>query len=154
MLHDWDGRRVRLLTRPPRPGERPEFGTRCFAGFSLLPWAYLRRLTDEPGELVRAVWRPAEAAGELELVPYGGTFLDTGTPADYLAANLHAAGGDSLIDDTAAVTGRCTASVVGAGATVAGTVTRCVVWPGATVAAGEHLVDVVRAGDDLTVGRS
>jgi hypothetical protein len=26
-----------------------------------------------------------------------------------------------------------------------------VVWPGATVAAGEHLVDVVRAGTDVTI---
>jgi mannose-1-phosphate guanylyltransferase/MurNAc alpha-1-phosphate uridylyltransferase len=154
LVDGWDGHTVRLLTRQTEPGERPEFGTRRFAGFSLLPWAYLRRLTDEPAELVGRVWRPAEAAGELELVPYAGTYVDTGTPADYLAANLHAAGGAALVDPSATVTGRCTTSVVGAGAVVAGTVTRCVVWPGATVAAGEHLTDVVRAGPDLTVGPS
>ena len=40
---------------------------------------------------------------------------------------------------------------MGAGAEVHGTVTRCVIWQGATVQAGETLVNVVRAGKDLTV---
>ncbi|RQX40196.1 nucleotidyl transferase, partial [Micromonospora chalcea] len=80
-----------------------------------------------------------------------GTFYDTGTPADYLDANLHAAGPDGLVDPAATVTGRVTGSVVGAGARVDGDVDRSVVWPGATVAAGESLHRVIRAGDDLTV---
>lgn len=151
LVHGWDGSTVRMLTRATGAGERPEFGGRRFAGFSLLPWEYVRRLTAEPSNLVHRVWRPAEAAGDLELVGYGGTYIDTGTPADYLAANLHAAGGRPLIDASAIVTGRCAASVVGAAAVVHGTVIRCVVWPGATVAAGEHLVDAVRVGTDLTV---
>jgi mannose-1-phosphate guanylyltransferase/MurNAc alpha-1-phosphate uridylyltransferase len=151
LVDGWDGSTVRMLTRATGPGERPEFTGRRFAGFSLIPWRYVGRLSAGSGDLVRAVWRPAEAAGELELVAYGGTYIDTGTPADYLAANLHVAGGKELIDDTATVTGDCTASVVGAGAVVRGTVTRCVVWPGATVAEGEQLVDAVRVGADLTV---
>jgi mannose-1-phosphate guanylyltransferase/MurNAc alpha-1-phosphate uridylyltransferase len=44
-----------------------------------------------------------------------------------------------------------TESVVGAGAVVAGAVRRCVVWPGARVGAEERLVEVIRAGRDLTV---
>jgi MurNAc alpha-1-phosphate uridylyltransferase len=105
----------------------------------LLPWRVVETLTAVPAELFVA-WREAEAAGTLELVEFGGTFIDCGTPADYLAANLHASGG---------------ASVVGAGATVAGELERAVVWPGATVAAGERLVGAIRArrpdGSPLTV---
>lgn len=97
------------------------------------------------------MWRPAEAAGALTVVPYRGTFYDTGTPADYLAANLHAAGPDGLVDPAATVDGRVTGSVIGGGARVHGDVDRSVVWPGATVAAGERLREVIRAGDDLTV---
>jgi ADP-glucose pyrophosphorylase len=117
----------------------------------LLPWRRVRRLRDEPGDLVRAVWRPAEAAGTLEVVPFDGYFRDTGTPAGYLAANLHAAAaaggrGRNLIAGGAAVPGRCESSVVGAGAVVQGRITRCVVWPGCTVRPDEHLTDSIRAG--------
>ena len=151
LLDGWDCETVRMLTRDTAAGERPEFSGRRFAGFSLIPWRYLQVLSDEPADLVRTVWRPAEADGRLELVAYEGDYIDTGTPADYLAANLHAAAGKALIADSAIVSGHCEASVVGAGATVHGSVTRCVVWPGATVAAGEALLGVVRAGTDLTV---
>jgi N-acetyl-alpha-D-muramate 1-phosphate uridylyltransferase len=68
--------------------------------------------------------------------------IDCGTPADYLAANLHASGGES---------------VVGAGATVLGRLERCVVWDGAYVGPGETLREVVRAGtreEPLTVRAS
>jgi NDP-sugar pyrophosphorylase family protein len=151
LLDGWDGATVRMLTRPVPTGEPGGFSGHRFAGFSLLPWSRVQHLGDRPADLVRTVWRPAEADGELELVGYDGRYTDTGTPADYLSANLHAAGGGSLVDPGATVTGRCTASVVGAGAVVHGSVTRCVVWPGAVVPAGEDLVDVVRAGGGLTV---
>ena len=150
LLDGWSGETVRLLTLPNRPGETGGFSGRRFAGFSLIPWRYARELAAQPGSLVRTVWRPAEAAGELELIGYGGLYLDTGTPGDYLAANLHAAGGRNLIDPTATVTAGVTNSVIGAAARVAGPVTRCVVWPGATVAAEENLTDTIRAGT-LTV---
>ena len=151
LLAGWDGTTVRMLTRPTVPGQPGGFSGHRFAGFSLLPWRYLHPLTDGAGDLVRTVWRPAEAAGELELIPYDGRYTDTGTPADYLSANLHAAGGASLIDPTATVSGRCTGSVVGPGSVVRGSVNRCVVWPGAVVAADEDLVDAVRAGAGITV---
>jgi mannose-1-phosphate guanylyltransferase/MurNAc alpha-1-phosphate uridylyltransferase len=114
-----------------------------------MPWRYLRDLGDDPSDLVRTVWRPAEAAGDLELVTYDGLYIDTGTPADYLKANLHAAAG--LTAPTATLTGRATRSVIGAHAEVQGDVTRCVIWPGATVHKGEVLRDAIRAGADLTV---
>ncbi|BFU46120.1 hypothetical protein KRMM14A1004_43570 [Krasilnikovia sp. MM14-A1004] len=151
LLDGWDGQTVRMLTRPMASGAAGGFSGRRFAGFSLLPWQRVRDLAAQPSDLVRTVWRPAEADGALELVDYDGLYLDTGTPADYLAANLHAAGDGSLIDPTATVTGRCRQSVVGAGALVLGDVDRCVVWPGASVAAGERLREVIRADTGLTV---
>ncbi|MFF3857359.1 NDP-sugar synthase [Micromonospora sp. NPDC002575] len=152
LLAGWDGETVRLLGQPADDPAAPgTFSGHRFTGFSLLPWRLVRGLAVQPGDLVRAVWRPAEAAGALTVVPYAGTFYDTGTPADYLAANLHAARGGNLVDATATVTGRCREAVVGAGATVRGEVTRSVLWPGAEVAAGEHLSGSVRVAGGLTV---
>ncbi|HLL64560.1 MAG TPA: sugar phosphate nucleotidyltransferase [Micromonosporaceae bacterium] len=167
LLDGWDGSTVRLLG-VPAAGLPPEFGGYRFAGVSLLPWSDVRALPGGRGELVATTWRPAERAGRLEVVPYHGAYLDTGTPRDYLAANLHAAQGArfatsgagwmitfsgdwNLVAPDATVTGQLHGAVVGAGATVAGTVTRGVVWPGGRVAADEHLVDAVRVGADLTV---
>jgi hypothetical protein len=151
LLQDWAGETVRLLGVPTTPDDPNRFGGYRFAGFSLLPWHRVKDLPAEPAELVRIVWRAAEAAGELEIQPYAGTYLDTGTPRDYLAANLDAAGGGNLIDAGATVTGRCERAVVGAGALVSGDATRSVVWPGGRVAAGEHLVDAIRVDGDLTL---
>jgi MurNAc alpha-1-phosphate uridylyltransferase len=152
LLAGWDGRTVRLLGQPADDPAAPgTFSGHRFVGFSLLPWRLVRELPATFGDLVRTVWRPAEAAGALEVVAYRGVFYDTGTPADYLAANLHAAGDGSLVDPSATVTGRVDRAVVGAGAQVRGAVTRAVVWPGATVRAHERLADVIRAGDDVTV---
>lgn len=144
LLAGWDGQTVRLLGVPARPGTVGTFAGYGFAGFSLLPWPCVRDLPAGPGELVRALWRPAEAAGALAVVEFGGYFRDTGTLAGYLAANRHAAAGGNLIAPDAAVTGRCRHCVVGAGAVVHGDLTRSVVWPGARVRAGEHLTDAVR----------
>jgi mannose-1-phosphate guanylyltransferase/MurNAc alpha-1-phosphate uridylyltransferase len=154
LLDGWTAETVRMLTLPVLPGDSGGFSGRRFAGFSLLPWRYVRDLRPEPSDLVGLVWRPAEAAGELELIGFRGVYIDTGTPADYLRANLHAAGTGSLIDPSATVTGAVHHSVVGAGARVEGSVTMCVVWPGATVSADESLSGVIRASGGVTVARS
>jgi ADP-glucose pyrophosphorylase len=151
LLDGWSGDTVRMLTKPCFPGDTGGFSGRRFAGFSLIPWRYAKDLAEESSDLVRTVWRPAEAAGDLELIGYEGFYLDTGTAADYLAANLHAAAGANLADPSARVTGRATESVLGAGSHVEGTVTRCVLWPGAHVAAGEDLTGAVRTATGLTV---
>jgi N-acetyl-alpha-D-muramate 1-phosphate uridylyltransferase len=151
LLDGWDGEGTRMLVVPGPPAE---FSGARFAGCSALPWRRVRELPAEPDDLVRTVWRPAEAAGELTLVDYGGRYLDTGTPGTYLAANLDAAAAapdGRLVAPDATVTGRVTHSVVGAGAVVEGSVERCVVWPGGHVGPDEHLVGAIRVGTTGTV---
>lgn len=125
----WDGTRCRLLCVPAEgAGDFPRLrpGLR-YVGACLLPWTLIRDLRPEPTGLYEVLWRDAE----LDLVPSAGVAIDCGTPADYLAANLHASGGES---------------VVGPGARVHGVLERTVVWPGAHVGPEERLVEVIRAG--------
>jgi hypothetical protein len=132
----WDGERSRLLcAEVDGPGDfaavRP--GLR-YVGACLLGPRSIAPLEPVPTGLYEVVWR--DRLPELDLVPLAAADLppevfDCGTVADYLAANLHASGGENVVDPTAVVQG---------------TLERCVVWDGAHVAAGERLVDAVRAG--------
>ncbi len=126
----WDGERVRLLV--VHDPVRGDFGDWRYAGAALHPWRTVADVPAEPAGLYEVIWRHAH----LELVPYDGTFVDCGTVGDYLAANLHASGG---------------ASVVGDGAVVDGELVRSVVWPHGVVRRGERLVDAVRTDTGLTV---
>jgi hypothetical protein len=96
----------------------------------------VRDLPAEDGDLYSLRWEPADAAGRLELVPTATAFIDCGTPARYLGANLTASGGTS---------------VIGEGATVDGQIEECVVWPNAHVAADERLHRCIRMFDGRTV---
>jgi NDP-sugar pyrophosphorylase family protein len=129
LVDGWDRERCRLLVVDT--GGPADFGTFRYVGACLLPWAMVRLLSAEPSGLYEVLWKQQEAEGRLDLVAFSGKAIDCGTPADYLAANLDASGGQS---------------VFGEGAVVDGTVERCVVWDGAYVAPGEHLVEVIRAG--------
>lgn len=151
LLHGWDGTTVRVLVVPAE--DRPvEFGDSLrFAGFSLVPADIIAGLPTGRSHLVLTAWRPAERAGRLETITYDGTYLDTGTPADYLAANLHAARSGNLVAADALVTGRLDRAVVGSGAVVEGAVRRGVVLPGSRVGPDEELVDAIRLGADLTI---
>jgi mannose-1-phosphate guanylyltransferase/MurNAc alpha-1-phosphate uridylyltransferase len=64
------------------------------------------------------------ADGDADLVPFTGLAIDTGTPANLLAANLIESGG---------------ATVVEPGASVEGVAEQCLVLAGAEVREGEHL---------------
>jgi NDP-sugar pyrophosphorylase family protein len=153
LLDGWMGRTVRVLTTPAGRNP-PEFpGEQRFAGASLLPADLVAGLPSGPSELVLTIWRPAQRAGRLEVSPYEFGYLDTGTPRDYLAANLDCLppDGGSLLAVDAAVTGQVSRSVVGARSWVAGSVSRSVVLPGATVSADEELVDAIRLGADITL---
>jgi MurNAc alpha-1-phosphate uridylyltransferase len=134
----WDGGRSRLLcARVDGPGDFP--GVRPglhYVGACLLPWTSVRAFTPTPTGLYEVLWRAEGERGGLELVTLeeagaDDVAVDCGTPSDYLAANLHAGGGCSVVDPSAVVEG---------------TVERCVVWDGAYVAPHERLVEVVRAG--------
>jgi NDP-sugar pyrophosphorylase family protein len=129
LVHGWDGQRIRLLCK--ETGHETDFGTRRYVGACLMPWATVAPLTAEPTGLYELVWRGAEERGELDLVVSEAVAIDCGRPADYLAANLHASGGQS---------------VVGVGAVVEGRLERSVVWSGAYVGPDEVLVDTIRAG--------
>ncbi|MDQ3756727.1 MAG: sugar phosphate nucleotidyltransferase [Actinomycetota bacterium] len=129
LVEGWDGKRPRLLV--VRDEARGDFGPRRYVGSALLPWADVAALEPVPSGLYERCWR----GRDVDLCPVEGEFFDCGTPADYLAANLAANGGRS---------------VIGRGARVEGEVVRSVVWPGAVVPAHERLVDAIRA-DGLTV---
>lgn len=134
LLDGWDGERPRLLV--VHDPEQGDFGPWRYVGATALPWSVVAGLEPVPSGLFGLVWTPAEADGRLDMVVAEGPFFDCGTPSDYLAANLCASGGES---------------VVGEGAVVDGELVRSVVWPGGVVRAGERLVECVRVGSDLTV---
>ena len=134
LVEGWDGERIRLMVVHDPP--RGDFGLWRYAGSALLPWNEVAGLEARPSGLYEVSWRAAAQQGRLELVPVAGPFFDCGTPADYLAANLAASGGRS---------------VIGAGAVVEGEVVRSVVWPGGVVAASERLVESIRVGRHVTV---
>lgn len=129
-VQGWDGERIRMLL----VGDDQLRPTSRLAGV-LMPWADVAPLDPVPSGLYELSWRQAAADGRVEVVRHDGPFIDCGTPADYLAANLASSGG---------------ASVIGPGAVVEGTVERSVVWPGTHVHASERLVDAIRA-DRITV---
>ena len=130
LVAGWDGERVRLLIA----GE--DFGPHAAVVGCLLPWADVATLEPRPSGLYEECWRPAREAGRLDVVTYAGPFFDCGTPAGYLAANLAASGGDS---------------VVGPDADVEGVLEGSVVWPGVRVYRHEVLRDAIRAAEHVTV---
>jgi len=135
LVDGWDGERVRLLC--VEDAARGDFGTLRYCGVALMPWSEVRDLGPEPAGLYERSWARSEAEGRLDLVRHDGDFVDCGTPADYLAANLAWSGGEPVVGEGAEV---------GEGADVR----RAVVWPGSRVAPGEVLVDAIRA-ERLTV---
>ena len=128
LLDGWDGERTRVLV----VGGGGVSPTMRIAG-ALLPWHDVRDLGPGPSGLWEVSWRAAAEAGRVEAVAVapGTPFVDCGTPGAYLAANLAASGGES---------------VVGAGAVVEGEVEASVVWPGSVVRRGERLRNAIRAG--------
>ena len=136
LLDGWDGERIRLLVVAPQHGMAPDFadGT-VFAGVSLNPWADVADLQPVPTGLWEIRWRQADLDGRIERVSYDGPWFDTGTPTNYLGANLAASGGRSVIAPDATIE------------LDEGDIVRSVVWPGATVRRGERLHEQIRAAD-------
>lgn len=130
-VEGWDGERIRLLLA----GDDHLTPTSRIAG-ALMPWSEIVELPAETAGLYEASWRDAQAAGRLEVVRHDGPFVDCGTPAQYLEANLLSSGGESVVEE---------------GAEVAGTIDRCVIWSGAVVWPGESLTRAIRPDATTTV---
>lgn len=127
----WDGERIRILV-PGGDALTPESAI----GGALMPWSEVERLEPVPSGLYERSWRDAATRGRVEVVRHDGPFVDCGTPQQYLAANLLASGGESVVEP---------------GAVVEGTLDRCVVWGDARVHPGEHLTCSIRARGRVTV---
>jgi NDP-sugar pyrophosphorylase family protein len=134
LTEGWERDRVRLLMVQGSDGRG--FGPLSYAGAALMPWSAVTGLEPTPSGLFEVSWRKLAADDQIDLVTTTRRFIDCGTPADYLAANMAASGGSS---------------VVGPGAIVEGELVRSVVWPEGVVAPGERLVDSIRVGAELTV---
>lgn len=130
LVDGWDGERIRILVGGPGG-----FGPRMRVAGAVMPWSDVASLSAEPTGLYEVSWAAAHEAGRVETVEHDGPFVDCATPADYLRANLEAAGG----------------SVIGDGAVVEGSVEDSVVWPGARVHPGERLVRAIRTDVGRTV---
>jgi MurNAc alpha-1-phosphate uridylyltransferase len=147
-LDDWDRERVRLVVA----GD-PSFGPRTRVVASLLPWSALRVLGEEPAHLYETTWRPAAAAGTLDVVGDRSAFFDCGTPARYLAANLHTAAlaGGVLAGKGAVVEGTARDCVLGEDCVVEGAARSSVLWEGTAVGRGEQLDRAIRVSSTMTV---
>jgi N-acetyl-alpha-D-muramate 1-phosphate uridylyltransferase len=144
----WDGERIAVLVA----GDG-RFGPGASIAGTLLPWWAVEPLTAERADLYDRCWRPAAADGRLQVVAHPGMFVDCGTPARYLHANLLAAdlAGGTIVAADAHVEAPVTRSVIGDGARVEGPVDASVVWDGAEVHPGERLRHAIRADETTTV---
>ena len=135
LVEGWDGARIRLLVVEPRAGMAPDFDDgSVFAGVSLSPWSDVAVLEPVPTGLWEVSWSRADAEGRIERIRYDGPWFDTGTPSNYLAANLAANDGRSVIAPDATVE-------------LGAEVVRSVVWPGAIVRRDERLHEQIRLVD-------
>ena len=146
----WDGERVRVLVA----GDDRLRDDSLVAG-CLLPWTVVAALDRRPCGLFEAVWRDARDRGRLDVVRHDGAFVDCGTPARYLAANLRAAalaGGSIIAADAEVEDGvRVERSVIGRGARIRDDVVDSVVWDGQSVEVGASIVRSIRIGPSTTV---
>ena len=134
-LAGWDRERIRLLcVREPARGD---FGDLRFCGVALMPASHVGNLRAKPSGLYEVSWRQEWAANRLDLVVHDGPFIDCGSPSEYLAANMAASGGRSVVAPGAVVE-------------VGAELVRCVLWDDAVVRASEGLTNTVR-GENLTL---
>jgi len=153
---DDDGRVEAFIEKPPRdeaPTDLINAGT-----YVLEPSVLDRIAPGRPVNVERVVFPAMVEDGSLFALDGQTYWIDAGTPASYLAANLDLVLGrrgtaEDGVHPTAAVAGTVYESVVGYGATVAGgaTVTRSVILPGAAIAARAIVRDSV-VGPRAVVG--
>ncbi|HEX4868027.1 MAG TPA: NDP-sugar synthase [Acidimicrobiales bacterium] len=145
---DDDGRVTAFIEKPPRheaPTDLINAGT-----YVLEPSVLARIAAEGPVNVERVTFPEMVADGTLYALDGDAYWIDAGTPATYLAANLDLISGrrgtpEAAVHPTAAVAGDADGSVVGYGATVAAgaAVHRSVLLPGARVEEGATVCDSV-----------
>lgn len=140
---DEDGVVVRMRDFAGRPGRGIE-GTH-FTGVHACSNALLERVPDGFGCIVRTAYTEVLEDRVVRALRHAGQWIDIGTPADYLAANLDLLAGrlGSHLDVWARGERRADGSWQGPGAAVQGSVSHSVLGAGCTVPAGARLVDCV-----------
>lgn len=116
-----------------------------FTGIHAFDRALLDQVPDGFACIVRSAYKAVLPDRRLKAVRHGGTWVDIGTPADYLAANLAVLDGTlhTAVDVWAEATGAPGKALIGAGAIVEGDVQHSVIGAGAQVPAGARLRDCV-----------
>lgn len=147
-----------FIEKPPRDEAPTDL---INAGTYVLEPSVLDRIPAEVPVNVERVTFPAMVA-DRSLYAMDGTayWIDAGTPATYLAANLDLIAGrrgepEPAVDPTADVQGQVEVAVVGPRSRIAAgaRVARSVLLPGATVAEGAVVVDSI-VGPGVSVGRN
>lgn len=123
LVDGWDRSTIRVLVA----GDEPFGPTSRIAG-ALMAWDDIASLPATESGLWEVSWAQAHAQGRVESLQHSGPFVDCADPADYLRANLEAAGGSSISPK----------------AVVEGEVSESVVWSGARVDRGERLWRAIR----------
>jgi mannose-1-phosphate guanylyltransferase len=145
---DADGRVQAFIEKPPRE-EAPT--NLINAGTYVLEPSVLDRIApDGPVNVERVTFPAMVDDGSLYALDGDTYWIDAGTPATYLAANLDLLSGrrgapEPGVHPTATVHGEVDRSVIGAGATVeaGATVSGSVVLPGAAIRAGAIVRDAI-----------
>lgn len=145
---DADGRVTAFIEKPSR-GEAPT--DLINAGTYVLEPSVLDRIApDQPVNMERVIFPAMVADGSLYAVDGDTYWIDAGTPATYLAANLDLLSGrrgapEAGVHPSSEVAGRVDGSWVGAGSTVAAdaVVERSVVFPGVIISRGAVVRDAI-----------
>lgn len=140
---DEEGVVVRMREFAGRPGRGIE-GTH-FTGIHACSNALLERVPDGFACIVRSAYTEVLEDRVVRAVRHGGQWIDIGTPADYLAANLDLLRGrlGTHLDIWSRGERRADGSWQGPGAQVHGSVSHSVLGARCTVPAGARLVDCV-----------
>lgn len=156
LVDGWDGERIRILV-----GGRAPFGPRSRIAGALMPWTEVATLAAEPTGLWEVSWRSALDDGRIETIAHYGPFHDCAGPAEYLAANLAANGGRSVVDPAADVEPGVGPSIgpsigpgVDHGGDRDGDIVDSVVWAGAVVRRGERLRRAIRTPNRTVLVRT
>ena len=166
--------RIGTLTFKEDAAPMPDADDGChFTGIHAISSEAISLVPDTNGLscIVRTAYCDLVPRGKVGAMIHPGQWVDAGTPADYLEANLQALRGElvlsidpwihaqngfkgSWVSKAAKVQGEIRESVIGANARVpdGATLEECVVWDNATVPPGKHSRSIFHDGGTLVIG--